>query len=493
MAIFHLSFSMLKRSAGKSSCYLAAYNARERIEDVRTGDVYDYSYRSDLFHHCILAPKHTPFNIVENSAVLWNEIEKVEKRKDAQLSRYFDIAIPVELDNDAKIALVKNYCKRNFVSKGMIADISFHDLDGHNPHAHVMLTLREITPKGFGNKNRSWNEHDLMDEWRTSWSRMSNRALERTGSANRMDHRSLAAQREEAIALAKAAQEAGREDIANEYLAKAIELARPALTRIDRKSWHTKRAKTLRAAEQVQAAQTKQAANDFRQLFNSDVGHLITVNLNTFRIERLKAKPAPQPPVQRSQESAHLPELVVTERKRRFKPVKAKQRDMSLYYGVASKTEKPKLLRRKRKINLHKLYDFIKIFMSVLVKRPVQKAEKPIGSTAPKPTMPTVADPLQDAKILTDISLDEIMIDPVTKLKITRRQWESMGTTSKSADVSVPPDANYNHKPEKKQKPDKTSEAIAFPPLPKEKKVSTKSKGFTLPKLRFGSSKGKDE
>lgn len=491
MAMFHLSFNMLKRSAGKSSCYLAAYNARERIEDLRTGDVYDYSYRSDLFHHCILAPEHTPLNIVENSSVLWNEIEQIEKRKDAQLSRYFDIAIPVELDNDAKIALVKNYCKRNFVSKGMIADISFHDLDGHNPHAHVMLTLREITPQGFGNKNRSWNEHDLMDEWRASWARMSNRALERAGSANRMDHHSLAAQREEAIALAKAAQETGRQDIANEQLAKAIELNRPALTRIDRKSWHTKRAKALRAAEQVQAAQTKQAANDFRQLFNSDVGHLMIVNLNTFHIEGLKAKPAPQHPIQSSPESAHLPELVVPERKRRFKPVQAKQRDMSLYYGVAPKTAKPTLLRRKRKINLHKLYDFIKTFMSVLLKHPVQKA-------VPEPAITTVAapgfiDPLQDAKILKDTSLDEIMVDPVTKLKITRSQWVSMGTTSKSADVSVPPDANFNHEPEKKQKPDKTSEAISFPPLPKEKKVSTKSKGFTLPKLRFGLGKRKDE
>ncbi|MET4054957.1 hypothetical protein ABIC12_000821 [Pantoea agglomerans] len=469
MAMFHLSFNILKRSAGKSSCYLAAYNARERIEDVRTGDVYDYSYRSDLFHHCILAPEHTPFNIIEKSAVLWNEIEKVEKRKDAQLSRYFDIAIPIELDNDAKIALVKNYCKRNFVSKGMIADISFHDLDGHNPHAHVMLTLREITPQGFGNKNRSWNEHDLMDEWRASWSRMSNRALERAGSANRMDHRSLAAQREEAIALAKAAKETGRLDIANEQLARAVELNRPALTRIDRKSWHTKRAKTLRAAEQVQAAQTKQAANDFRQLFNSDVSHLMTVNLNTFRIERLKAKPTPQQPV-----------LVIPERKRRFKPVQAKQRDMSLYYGVAPKTEKPTLLRRKREINLHKLYDFIKTFMSVLVKHSVHKA---IPETAITTLVaPAVIDPL-----------DEIMIDPVTKLKITRRQWESMGTTSKSAHVSVAPDANYNHEPEKKQEPDKTSRPVTFPPLPKESKVPAKSKGFTLPKLRFGSSKRKDE
>lgn len=491
MAMFHLSFNMLKRSAGKSSCYLAAYNARERIEDVRTGDVYDYSYRSDLFHHCILAPEHTPFNIVENSAVLWNEIEKIEKRKDAQLSRYFDIAIPVELDNDAKIAVVVEYCQKNFVDKGMIADISFHDLDGHNPHAHVMLTLREITPQGFGNKNRSWNEHDLMDEWRASWSRMSNRALERTGSVNRIDHRSLTAQREEAITLAKEAQKTGNEKVANEQLAKAVELNRPAMTRINRHSWHTKRAKALRAAEQMQVAQAKQAVNDFRQLFNSDVGHFITVNLNSFRIETVKAKPAPQHPIQRSPESVRQPVLVVPERKRRFKPVEEKQRDMSLYYGVASKTEKPVLLRRKRRSNLHKLYDFIKTFMSVLVKRPVQKA-------VPKPAITTVAepaviDPLQDAKILADISLDEIMIDPVTKLKITRRQWEAMGTTSKSADVSVPPDANYNHEPEQKQAPDKTSRPVAFPPLPKESKVPAKSKGFTLPKLRFGSNKRKDD
>lgn len=478
MAMFHLSFSMLKRSAGKSSCYLAAYNARERIEDMRTGDVYDYSYRSDLFHHCILAPEHSPLNIIENSAVLWNEIEKIEKRKDAQLSRYFDIAIPVELDNDAKIALVKNYCKRNFVSKGMIADISFHDLDGHNPHAHVMLTLREITPQGFGNKNRSWNEHDLMDEWRASWSRMSNRALERAGSANRMDHRSLAAQREEAIVLAKAAQETGRQDIANAQFAKAIELKRPALTRIDRKSWHTKRAKALRAAEQAQAAQTKQAANDFRQLFNSDVGHLMTVNLNSFRIETVKTKPAPLHPIQRSPEPARQPVLVAPERKRHFKPAEVKPKDMSLYYGVQPITAKPTLLRRKRRINLHKLYDFIKTFMSVLVKRPVKE---------------TVPESTTTAATAVAVPLDEVMIDPVTKLKITRRQWEAMGTTSKPAEVSKPLEANYEYKSENKQNADEPTAPVAFPPLPEESKVPMKTKSFTLPKLRFGTSKRKDE
>lgn len=147
-----------------------------------------------------------------------------------------------------------------------------------------------------------------------------------------------------------------------------------------------------------------------------------------------------------------------------------------------SKTTTPPLLRRKHKLNLHKLYDFIKSFMSVLVKRPAQETVKPVDSTAPKPTMPSVADPL-----------DEVMIDPVTKLKITRRLWEAMGTTSKPAEVSIPLEVNYKHEPEKKQEPDKTSRPVTFPPLPKESKDPAKSKGFTLPKLRFGSSKRKEE
>ncbi len=195
----------------------------------------------------------------------------------------------------------------------------------------------------------------------------------------------------------------------------------------------------------MQAAQAKQAANDFRQLFKSDVGHLITVNVDSFRIETVKAKPAPQQPAKRSPEVLRFPALVVPEKKRRFKPAGVKPKDMSLHYGVASKPEKPTLLRRKRQINLHKPYDFIETFMSVLVKRPVEEA-------VPNPA---VADPL-----------DEIMVDPVTKLKITRRQWEAMGKTSKSAEVSRPSDANYTYDPERKPVVTEQTKTVTFQPLP---------------------------
>lgn len=460
MAIFHLDFELVKRSEGMSSCAKAAYHARCKIVDERTGDIYDFSHRNDLFHHLILSPPQTPAHIIESSSALWNEVERVERQKNGQTARYFNVAIPVELNNEDKIKLVTEYCQENFVDKGMIADIVFHDLDSDNPHAHVMLTLKDITPAGFTKKNRDWNDKSLIEKWRCSWATTTNRYLANIGTDARIDHRSLEAQKEEAIGLAKTAKEAGDEKAVYEHLARAIELNRPALSRIRRQSWHTSTSRELRAAEQQEADAAKQRAKDFRQLYK-EYGNYITVNLNTFRIETVKPKQAPQQPV-----------LMVSEPKRCFNTIERKTGDMSLYYGIKAKSTPPPLLRRKRKLDLRKIYDFIKTFMSVLVKRPDPKADKPGGTTTPKPTEPMNTDPL-----------DEVMIDPVTKLKITRREWEAMGTGSKPIQVSISPEANYKHEPEKKQDPDLT---VNFPPLPKESKAPAKSKGFTLQKFRFG-------
>ena len=90
--------------------------------------------------------------------------------------------------------------RKNFVDKGMIADIAFHDLDSDNPHAHVMLTFKTIGPEGFGKKERSWNDRKILSVlWRESWSAMANSYLAAAGSSERIDHRSLQAQHEEAL------------------------------------------------------------------------------------------------------------------------------------------------------------------------------------------------------------------------------------------------------------------------------------------------------
>ena len=198
MATFHISFKKLRRSEGKSSVYLSAYQNREKTKDNRTGATWDYSKKEGFFGSAILSPAGTPAELVKDSGTLWNAVEAGEKRKDAELCRYVDIAIPKELDDGQKKQIVLDYCQENFVDYGMIADIAFHDLDSHNPHAHVMLTLRTVSPNGFGNKQREWNNRENIEAWRVNWEIIANDRLKKYGHKSRIDSRSLKDQKEEA-------------------------------------------------------------------------------------------------------------------------------------------------------------------------------------------------------------------------------------------------------------------------------------------------------
>lgn len=264
MAIFHLDFKVVKRSEGRSSVAKAAYHARCRITDERTSDTYDYSRRTDLYGHFILAPVNAPEHIVKDSTALWNEVEGVERQQNGQTSRYFDVAIPAELNNDAKKKLVLEYCQKNFVDKGMIADIAFHDLESNNPHAHVMLTLKTIDKNGFGKKERSWNDKKMVFQWREAWSTISNSYLEAAGVAARIYHRSLRSQC--AAALAQAETASSNEDKAF-WLAKATEANRPPMRRIHRAKWNRPAAQEQRAAEQAIRDEAKQASFEVYKTF----------------------------------------------------------------------------------------------------------------------------------------------------------------------------------------------------------------------------------
>ncbi|ENY1828094.1 MobQ family relaxase, partial [Salmonella enterica] len=283
MAIFHLDFKIVKRSEGKSSVAKAAYHARCRITDERTGDTYDYSRRNDLSGHFILAPVNAPEHIVKDSTALWNEVEKVERQQNGQTARYFDVAIPVELNDDDKKRLVLEYCQKNFVDKGMIADIAFHDLDSDNPHAHVMLTLKTIGPEGFGKKERSWNDRKMSVLWRESWASMANSYLAAAGSPERIDHRSLQAQHEEA--LEKAAVALDNEEKAL-WLARAAETNRPAMKRVHSAKWRSKAAQEQRAAEQAVRDAAKQGAVEVYKTF-SELDLEIVVDVRSFTITHL--------------------------------------------------------------------------------------------------------------------------------------------------------------------------------------------------------------
>ena len=136
----------------------------------------------------------------QDRARLWNAVEAAERRKDAQVAREVRVAIPRELRPDDGRTLVRDYAQRAFVDRGMVADIAYHGGQGENPHAHIMLTTRTIGREGFGPKNRDWNKKEQLASWREDWAAHANRALERHGHADRIDHRTLAAQRDEALA-----------------------------------------------------------------------------------------------------------------------------------------------------------------------------------------------------------------------------------------------------------------------------------------------------
>lgn len=322
MAIFHLDFKIVKRSEGKSSVAKAAYHARCRITDERTGDTYDYSRRTDLYGHFILAPADAPEHIVKDSTVLWNEVERVERQSNGQTSRFFAVAIPAELNNDDKKKLVLEYCQKNFVDKGMIADIAFHDLDSDNPHAHVMLTLKTIGREGFGKKERSWNDRKMSVLWRESWASMANSYLAAAGSSERIDHRSLQAQHEEA--LEKAAVALDNEEKAL-WLSKAAETNRPAMKRIHSSKWRSKAAQEHRAAEQAVRDAAKQEAVEVYKTFR-ELDLEIVIDVRSFTITHIAEPEEIVLPETRSGSStneAQRPVLVATAPHTRMRGVKS--------------------------------------------------------------------------------------------------------------------------------------------------------------------------
>jgi ATP-dependent exoDNAse (exonuclease V) alpha subunit len=196
MAIYHHSVSVIKRSSGKSSVAAAAYRSGDKLSDLKSGLTHDYTRKSGVDKSMILSPIAADW--ISNREQLWNRVEAVEKRYDAQLAREVTLAIPIELGQEDKIELVRDYVQTNYVAMGMIADVNFHHLEGDNPHAHIMLTMRQLKIDGqgvasFGNKDRDWNHKDLLVKNRENWANLANQYLVNAGYPDRqIDHRSNA-------------------------------------------------------------------------------------------------------------------------------------------------------------------------------------------------------------------------------------------------------------------------------------------------------------
>jgi Ti-type conjugative transfer relaxase TraA len=197
MAIYHFSAKVISRSCGSNAVASAAYRSAERLPDQRLDRTHDFTNKSGVVHSEVMLPEGAPERLGDRST-LWNEVEAGEARKDAQLSREVEFAIPRELNQQQGIDLARDFVREEFVDRGMIADLNVHwdvGADGlAKPHAHVMLTMREVSEDGFGAKVRDWNKSELVQEWRERWAEHVNERLASLDIDARIDHRSLADQ-----------------------------------------------------------------------------------------------------------------------------------------------------------------------------------------------------------------------------------------------------------------------------------------------------------
>ena len=222
MALFHLSVTQTKRSAGQSAIASAAYRAGERLYSEYYGEYSDYTRKGGVICSDILLPSHAPPEYADRQT-LWNAVEKAERGKNAQLAYSFDIALQNEFSLEENIALARQFLLENFVSRGMVVDFAVHQPDREdggipNPHFHVLCPIRPIEQNGTwglkqrrvyeldedGNRIRDangkyvfnavpttdWGSPETLEHWREAWAEMCNAKFAEKGLDVRIDHRS---------------------------------------------------------------------------------------------------------------------------------------------------------------------------------------------------------------------------------------------------------------------------------------------------------------
>ena len=221
MAIFHMSFSNISAGKGRSAIASAAYRSGEKLFDDKEGRNYFYA-RTVMPESFILTPQNAP-EWASDREQLWNEVEKKDRKSNSRYAKEFNVALPVELNEDEQKELLKKYVQENFVDQGMVADVAIHRDNPDNPHAHVMLTNRPFNPDGtWGLKSKrenildengnkiytgnsrfpksrkvwlvDWDKKEKINQWRHNWAVSVNQVLEQKNIPDRISEKSFADQ-----------------------------------------------------------------------------------------------------------------------------------------------------------------------------------------------------------------------------------------------------------------------------------------------------------
>lgn len=236
MASYHLSVKTVKRSGGRSATAAAAYRSGTVIACEREGRVHDYTAKRGVQDCFILAPEGAP-DWVQERAALWNAAEARESRSNSVTAREWELALPSELTDADRVALARDFAQTLVARYGVVADVAVHaphtEGDQRNHHVHILTTTRVMAPDGLGAKTRILDAAKTggveIEAMRAVWAGLQNRALELAGTEERVDHRSLEAQREAAL-------EAG-DELAAEVLDRAPEVKLgPAVNAMERRA-----------------------------------------------------------------------------------------------------------------------------------------------------------------------------------------------------------------------------------------------------------------
>ena len=147
MAIYHLEAKIVSRGAGRSAVAASAYLSCSRLYNDYDGIQHDYTKKQGLVWQEMFLPEYAPQEWKDREQ-LWNAMEEVETAKGSRLAREFVVALPIELSREEQIELLQEFIREQFVTDGMCADAAIHDTDGHNPHAHILLTVRPLDEQG---------------------------------------------------------------------------------------------------------------------------------------------------------------------------------------------------------------------------------------------------------------------------------------------------------------------------------------------------------
>ena len=192
MAIYHFSAKIIGRSAGRSVVAAAAWQSSSRLYDERLGQWSTFTGKRPIEFSSIMLPKGAPEEYLDRGR-LWNAIEVIEKRADAQLARQYDMALPDELPTAERIDAVRLFSSV-ITDAGYPVDVALIEVPTDQPlkrhHGYVMMTTRPLEKGRFLNKQPEWNTRKKLVELRVLWADILNKMLEDGGHAERVDHRS---------------------------------------------------------------------------------------------------------------------------------------------------------------------------------------------------------------------------------------------------------------------------------------------------------------